>query len=207
MILSDREIRIFVEQRRIIISPVPPASAWSSTAVDLSLSHKLLEWKTFSSNPAMGYWPKFCPGIPNFNVNTIIRENTKEVTISYDVPYQLEKGAFILAWTVEKVYLPVSSRIAARVEGKSSLARLGLGVHVTAPTIHAGFGLAVTRDLKAKTPQEQGLPIQLEIWNAGPLPIALVPNMRICQIIFEEVHGTPEQGNSGQFVGQGPTPD
>ena len=207
MILSDREIRILVEQRRIIISPIPAGPAWSSTAVDLSLSHKLLEWNTFSSNPGMGYAPKFCPGIPNFNVNTITRDNTKEVTISLDKPYVLERGAFILAWTVEKVYFPVSSRIAARVEGKSSLARLGLGVHVTAPTIHAGFGLAVTKDLKAKTPQEQGLPIQLEVWNVGPLPISLVPGMRICQIIFEEVHGTPEQGYSGQFAGQGPTPD
>ena len=140
-------------------------------------------------------------------MNAITRDNTKEVTISLDIPYVLERGAFILAWTVEKVFFPVSSRIAARVEGKSSLARLGLGVHVTAPTIHAGFGLAVTKDLKAKTPQEQGLPIQLEVWNVGPLPISLVPGMRICQIIFEEVHGTPEQGYSGQFAGQGPTPD
>ena len=60
----------------------------------------------------------------------------------------------MLGWTAEYVELPIDSRIAARVEGKSSLARLGLGVHITAPTIHAGF------------PGQ----IRLEIVNHGHLP-------------------------------------
>ncbi|MCI0641675.1 MAG: hypothetical protein L0Y72_25980 [Gemmataceae bacterium] len=84
--------------------------------------------------------------------------------------------------------------MAACVEGKSSLAKLGLGIHVTAPTIHAGFGEA----------NPDGIPLQLEIWNVGPLAIELQPNMRVCQLIFEEVHGTPERGYQGQFQEQGP---
>ena len=113
--------------------------------------------------------------------------------------YLMEPAPFILGWTVEKIRLPFTSRLAARVEGKSSLARLGVGVHVTAPTIHAGFGD------KQDDPKYPGTPIQLEIWNVGPLPIRLTRGMRICQLIFEEVHGTPDKGYSGIFAEQGPS--
>jgi dCTP deaminase len=74
------------------------------------------------------------------------------------------------------------------VEGKSSLARLGVGVHVTAPTIHAGFAGQ----------------LQLEIFNHSPLRIRLVPGCKICQVIFEMTLGTPEQGYSGMFYNQKP---
>jgi dCTP deaminase len=104
---------------------------------------------------------------------------------------------FLLGWTLEKVQLPHRSRLAARVEGKSSLARLGVGVHVTAPTIHAGFGASAD-------PQHLGNPLQLEIWNVGPLSVVLKTGMRICQLIFEVVDGTPEKGYAGQFHIQGP---
>ncbi|HEX9587843.1 MAG TPA: hypothetical protein VGA15_08865 [Bradyrhizobium sp.] len=83
--------------------------------------------------------------------------------------------------------MPTDARLAARVEGKSSLARLGIAVHLTAPTIHAGF--------KGR--------VRLEIVNHGPLPIVLKSGMRICQFIFEMTHGTPEAGYKGQFLGQG----
>ena len=62
---------------------------------------------------------------------------------------------------------------------ESSRRRLGLGIHVTAPTIHAGFGAGQKEDL--------GSPIQLEIFNLGPWIIRLDEGMRICQVIFEEV--------------------
>ncbi|HZU88717.1 MAG TPA: hypothetical protein VE993_05615 [Stellaceae bacterium] len=74
----------------------------------------------------------------------------------------------------------------ARVEGKSSLARLGLGVHLTAPTIHAGF--------KGQ--------IQLEIVNFGPHEIILNVGMPICQLIFELTFGTPAKGYIGHFAAQ-----
>jgi dCTP deaminase len=112
----------------------------------------------------------------------------------------LPPGCFYLAWTLEAVQLPYRSRIAARVEGKSSLARLGLGIHVTAPTIHAGFGASDA------DPSWVGNPIQLEIWNTGPLPVVLKRGLKICQLIFEVVDGTPEQGYHGQFRVQGPEP-
>jgi deoxycytidine triphosphate deaminase len=58
--------------------------------------------------------------------------------------------------------------------------------------------------LHALDPSFLGNPIQLEIWSTGPLPIVLKPGMRICQLIFELVDGTPEQGYTGQFAIQGP---
>lgn len=87
------------------------------------------------------------------------------------------------------------------MEGKSSLARLGLGVHVTAPTIHAGFGY------KSDQPDYPGSSIQLEIWNFGPVTIMLKPGMKICQLIFETVDATPDMGYMGKFAVQGPTTD
>jgi len=84
------------------------------------------------------------------------------------------------------------------VEGKSSLARLGIGVHVTAPTIHAGFGY------KKGDEDYSGSPLQLEMWNVGPLDVKLVAGMPICQLIFEIVDGTPEKGYEGKFSLQGP---
>jgi dCTP deaminase len=106
--------------------------------------------------------------------------------------------SFLLGWTLEKLQLPFRSRLAARVKGKSSLARLGIGVHVTAPTIHAGFGHKPTDEAYA------GSPLQLKIWNVGPLDILVEAAMPICQLIFEWVDGTPERGYEGQFSIQGP---
>ncbi len=100
--------------------------------------------------------------------------------------YVLEPGVFVLGWTAENVELPTETRIAARVEGKSSLARLGIGIHITAPTIHAGFKGS----------------IQLEICNHGKLRVRLIHGMPVCQLIFEQTLGTPEKGYSGQFFGQ-----
>ena len=100
--------------------------------------------------------------------------------------YLLNRDQLILAWMTEYISLRPASRVAARIEGKSSLARLGLAVHMTAPTIHAGFDGH----------------IRLEIVNHGPLPIRLRPGMRLCQLIFEQTLGTPERGYQGQFTGQ-----
>ena len=99
---------------------------------------------------------------------------------------------------VERIYIPHTSRLCGRVEGKSSMARMGLGVHVTAPTIHAGYGY------NRNDPNAHGARLRLEIWNVGNLTIRLVPGLAICQLIFEEVHGTPDKGYQGLFMDQGP---
>ena len=75
--------------------------------------------------------------------------------------------------------------LAARIEGKSSRARFGLLVHFTAPTIHAGWSGRIT----------------LEIMCLGKNPLKLYPGLPICQLIIEEVAGTPTESES-QFQGQ-----
>jgi len=70
-------------------------------------------------------------------------------------------------------------------------------VHVTAPTIHAGFGMVGSSEVG-----EQGAPIQLEIFNLSELTVTLDKGMPICQLIFEEVRETPDKGYIGKFSDQ-----
>lgn len=191
MILSDREIQAAIKRGLFRIDPFPLAKSWSSTAVDLGLDGQIRRWK----DPQGGMQQIVCPASSDFNY-TKLADGYTEV---FDIPttgFDLVPRSFVLGWTIEKIQLPHQSKIAARVEGKSSLSRLGLGVHVTAPTIHAGFGYNPRTD--------NGLPIQLEIWNVGNLTIKLLRGMPICQLIFEEVHGTPDKGYEGMFSSQGP---
>ena len=97
----------------------------------------------------------------------------------------LEPRRFVLGRTVERVELPLSGGLAARIEGRSSFARTGLLVHFTAPTIHAGFSGTIT----------------LEMINLGPLSLTLTPRMRLCQLIVETVEGTPHP-EASQFHDQ-----
>lgn len=138
-----------------------------------------------------------CPTSPEYNFDLVRDQFSQRIEISTG-GYVFKPQSFLLGWTQEKVQLPHRSRLAARVEGKSSLARLGIGVHVTAPTIHAGFGF------KKDDPNYEGSPLQLEMWNIGPLDVKLVEGMPICQLIFEMVDGTPEKGYEGRFLIQGP---
>lgn len=182
MILTDREIQVAIDVSQIIISPRPDASAYSSTSLDLTLSNSIQEWE----RTADGIEPQVVdPGARGYSYNEFAKKFSEKKTIS-DRGYTLEPQGFILGWTQEKIELPVNSRLAARVEGKSSLARIGLGVHITAPTIHAGF---------------KGT-IQLEICNHGTLAVRLRPNMPVCQLILEQTLGTPVKGYEGQFYGQ-----
>jgi dCTP deaminase len=196
MILSDREIRAALDRGSVRITPDPRqnASLWSSTALDLRLAGELAFWE----HPQVGgVRTGVAPYDERYDYADFLRQWGRRVEIPPE-GYPLPPGSFHLGWTLESIQLPSQSKIAARVEGKSSLARLGMGVHVTAPTIHAGFGYNPANAAFA------GNPIQLEIWNSGPLTIRVMRGMRMCQLIFEEVHGTPESGYTGQFVVQGP---
>lgn len=129
--------------------------------------------------------PIFSPGDRNYRYIEVAKKHTEPLVIPSE-GYVFEPGTFLLAWTRENIRLPSQGRLAARVEGKSSLARLGIAVHLTAPTIHAGFGGQ----------------IQLEMCNLGPLRVRLLTGMRVCQLVFETSLGTPEKGYAGMFSGQ-----
>lgn len=185
MILTDREIKHSLDSGLISISPPPEKKAFSSTSVDLTLSSTIRVYNSL----AYGVESAIDPGLDGFNVMDVIKSLSEERSIDPVEGYVLKGKHLILAWTKERVQLHRHGRVAARVEGKSSLARLGLAIHVTAPTIHCGF----------KAPS-----IQLEIVNHGPLPIKLRIGMPICQLIFEQTLGMPEEAYQGQFSDQGP---
>ncbi len=193
MILSDRETQAARARGAIRITPEPMAAAWSSTAVDLTLDGPLSCWEIPKDQESSLL---ICPHGTDFNFAALSRQFGREIPLD-ERGHVVEPFAFLLGWTVERIQLPHTARLGARVEGKISLARLGLGVHVTAPTIHAGFGAS-------EDPQHLGSSIRLEIWNIGPFRIKLEKGMPICQLIFEWVDGTPEQGYRGQFTVQGP---
>jgi dCTP deaminase len=182
MILTDREIKLAIEKDQIKIDPSPKPNAFSSTAVDLTLDPNVTEFAL----PGRGIEIIIDPGHPDFNPETTLAQVSVKKVVDANDGYLLQPKHLVLAWTKEYVTLASHNRIAARIEGKSSLARLGLGVHITAPTIHAGFAGQ----------------IRLEMINHGKVPIRLRVGMRICQLIFEQTLGTPEKGYQGQFSGQ-----
>ena len=196
MILSDREVRAAIRRGLIAGHDQPPAGdrRWSSTTLDLTLDAEIRPWLPLGGG---GVDVVIDPSDPGFNSNRLIAERTHPVSCDGE-GYVIQPNCLVLGWTREKIKLPNDSRIGARVEGKSSLARIGLGIHVTAPTIHPGFGE------KLDDPGFLGSAIRLEIWNIGPLKIRLKRGMPICQILFEEVHGIPEGPYAGQFAIQGP---
>src|SRR5271165_530925 len=134
---------------------LPPASSkrWSSTTLDLTLADELRPWQ---AQGGAGADVIIDPSDPEFNSNQLINQRTQAVSCEKD-GHVIQPHSLVLGWTQEKIKLPNASRIGARVEGKSSLARIGLGIHVTAPIIHPGFGE------NPADPDFEGSQIRLEI--------------------------------------------
>jgi dCTP deaminase len=204
MILCDREIESAHDDHRLFIDPRPALDFMDSTTVDLRLGDTLDQWQFPKPDSHIGQTAlRFCPAAKGFKCSGLEAKYLQTINIESGFNLSnLPPENFILGWTKERIYLPHKSRLCARVEGKSSMARLGLGVHVTAPTIHSGFGHNKTN------PADHGACLRLEIWNVGPLTIELMAGMRICQLIVEEVREVPKTGYQGDFnlQGKGPRP-
>src|SRR5690242_15852478 len=121
MILTDREILIALDCGQLTIDPRPSADAFASSSVDLTLSANGLVWQ-----PPGGIQVK--PGHTDYKYSSIASSFQNHVPTDN---YVLSPSTFLLTWTREKIELPINSRLAARVEGRSSLARLGIGIHLT----------------------------------------------------------------------------
>ncbi len=186
MILSNTEIAAALTAGHFSIDPLaafaPGSAPFNTSAVDLRLSPQL-------SVPKDEDMPAAIDLAPGKVIAPFLAAHTELKTLTDDQPYVLQRNKFVLGRTVETVAFPLlpSGTIgyAARVEGRSSFARCGILVHFTAPTIHAGFKGTIT----------------LEIINLGFAPFLLRPNLPICQLIIEEVQGTPGAAPS-QFQGQ-----
>ncbi|HSI42428.1 MAG TPA: dCTP deaminase [Xanthobacteraceae bacterium] len=181
MILTDGDIRAALSEGALRIDPAPLPEAFAPNGVDLALDSRM----TLYRQPEAGQDPVIDPAGAGYSFAEAIRAMADDIEIGPE-GFVLDPGRLVLCWTWEKVDLQPSARLAARVEGKSSLARIGLIVHLTAPTIHAGSSGR----------------IQLEIINLGPRPIRLRAGMKVCQLIVEQTLGVPQAGYRGQFAGQ-----
>ena len=150
MILSDRTIREQIEAGRIVIDPFDPACVQPSS-VDL---HVDAEFRVFRNNR-----------YPFIDVKQD-QDLTELVEVKPEEPFILHPGEFVLGSTLERVSIP--DDLVARLEGKSSLGRLGLLIHSTAGYVDPGWDGFLT----------------LELSNVANLPITLYPGMKIGQISF-----------------------
>ncbi|CAN5666993.1 dCTP deaminase [soil metagenome] len=179
MILSDRDIRTAIEQRRIGIEPFD-ASDVQPSSVDLHVDRF---FRTFHNARH-----------PYIDVKRPMEGLTELVEMDGDEAFILHPGEFVLGSTCEYVRLPTD--LVARLEGKSSLGRLGLLIHSTAGYVDPGFEGHLT----------------LELSNVANLPITIYPGMKIGQISFFTLSSPAENpyGSSllsSKYQGQrGPTP-
>jgi dCTP deaminase len=177
MILSDRTIREQIDTGRIVIDPFDPANIQPSS-VDL---HVDSQFRVFANSR-----------YPFIDVKEEMPDLTELVEVKPDEPFILHPGEFVLGSTAERVGIP--DDLVARLEGKSSLGRLGLLIHSTAGYVDPGWDGYLT----------------LELSNVANLPITLYPGMKIGQISFFMLT-TPADvpyGSAGnKYQGQrGPTP-
>lgn len=179
MILSDRTIREELAAGRIVIDPLD-AQCIQPSSVDLRLD-KL--FRVFLNHT-----------MPVIDVKKDLSDLTRMVEIDDGDAFILHPGEFVLGSTAEAISLP--DDLVARIEGKSSLGRLGLLIHSTAGFIDAGFSGHIT----------------LELSNVANLPITLYPGMKIGQVSFLKMttpadvpYGSSAVGS--KYQGQrGPTP-
>ena len=181
MIFSDLEIRVAIEQGRLNFEPEIPRESdrIGSSSVDLLLDSELL---VYPPTPAVGI--KVNPMQAGRSIRQVIQQLSSPETIKDGESYTLEPGRLIIGKTLE--FMRFAPDIAGRIEGRSSLARMGLAVHVTAPTVLAGWAGQ----------------LYLEIYNVGPFSIELEKNMPIAQLVLERTGVPPNNPYSGQFHGQ-----
>ena len=174
MILSDRTIREEIDAGRIVIDPFDPACVQPSS-VDL---HVDAEFRVFANSR-----------YPYIDVARPMPDLTELVQVAQGEPFILHPGEFVLGSTLERVALP--DDLVARLEGKSSLGRLGLLIHSTAGYVDPGWDGYLT----------------LELSNVANLPITIYPGMKIGQLCLFEMTSPAERPYGGWFDEVADAPD
>lgn len=163
MILSDGDIKKALKEKRIEITPLPDFETQLGTcSIDLRLgsSFRVFEHSKHSF---------IDPSKKDFS-----NEITREIRLKKGEDFMMQPGDFVLAVTLEKVKIP--SDLMGRLEGRSSLGRLGIVVHSTASIFDPGW---------------DGNPV-LELGNLGRMAVSLKVGMRICAMTFEELSSPAE---------------
>ncbi|HUO45433.1 MAG TPA: dCTP deaminase [Acidimicrobiia bacterium] len=179
MILSDRDLRGLLASSRLVVEPLDK-NAIQPSSIDLRVG---THFRVFANNR-----------YPYIDVREPMEDLTEMVEANEDEPFILHPGEFVLGSTLERVELP--DDIVGRLEGKSSLGRLGLLIHSTAGFVDPGFRGYLT----------------LELSNVANLPITIYPGMKIGQIsLFMMTSPAENPYGSGRlkskYIDQvGPTP-
>ncbi|NMM39417.1 dCTP deaminase [Pseudoalteromonas arctica] len=168
MRLSDTHIKEYIAQQRIIIEPSPADEMISGVTADLRLGNKFRVFQDHTAAYVDLSGPK---DQLNKAMESIMSD---EIVLKEGDAFFLHPGELALAMTYEKVTLPAD--IVGWLDGRSSLARLGLMVHVTAHRIDPGWSGNIV----------------LEFYNSGKLPLALRPMMKIGAMSFETMSGPAE---------------
>jgi dCTP deaminase len=165
MRLCDKDIELYLQQRRILIEPTPDETMISGVSVDIRLGN---EFRVFQDHTA----PYIDLSGPKEQMQAAMNAvMSDEIVIPDGDAFFLHPGELALAVTHESVTLPAD--IVGWLDGRSSLARLGLMVHVTAHRIDPGWSGQIV----------------LEFYNSGKLPLALRPKMKIAALNFETMSG------------------
>jgi len=163
MILSDKDIKKAIDEGRIKIDPAPDyAEQLGPCSIDLHLGNKFRIFKS-SRHPFI-----------DIKAEIPVDDIMEEVVVEDGQPFIMHPGNLALAITKEN--LQISDDIIGRIEGRSSLGRLGIIVHGTASVFDPGWN---------------GKPV-MELGNLGVMPVALYPGMRVCAFTFEELSSPAE---------------
>jgi len=181
VILSDRTIREQIASGRIVIDPFDDALVQPSS-VDVRISNLFRVFRNHTR------------GVIDVKLDTTALTELVEMPEDGSEPFMLHPGEFALGSTMERIAL--ADDLVSRIEGKSSLGRLGLLIHSTAGFIDPGFNGHIT----------------LELANVASLPITLYPGMKIGQVSFMHMTTPADQpygkgAKGSKYQGQrGPTP-
>lgn len=154
-ILSDKTIKEYLKEGKIVIDPLKDEQQIQPSSVDMRLGD---EFKVFKVIRKPYIDPKDEEDIAEYMETSTVPEGEAFI---------IHPNEFALATTQE--YVKVPDDLVARVEGRSSMGRLGVTMHVTAGYVDPGFEGRIT----------------LEISNIGAMPVALYPGQRVCQLVFE----------------------
>lgn len=175
MALSDVEIWMELQAGGLVIDPLPDQTSVNAASVDLSLDPQVQVYKDVPEGMKID--------LSDANAISTVAYNTEVVDIS-SKDFYLRQGEFVIGYTRETIGL--AAHLLARIEGRSSIARLGISVHNEAPTIQPGF--------KGQ--------IALELTNVGPLVLQLREGLIICQLVLESLGRPSTKPYGGQYQEQ-----
>ncbi len=177
MILSDRDIKKAISDGRIKVDPLPDLSVdLGACSLDFQLGNTLRVFE-YTKHPVIDPRKK-----------ELFDKLSREIVIPDGDSFIIHPGELIIAATAQ--WLEISNDLVGRLEGRSSLGRIGVVVHSTAARFDPGW---------------RGRPV-LELGNLGRIPVALFPGMRICSFTFEELSSPAEvayyQKPTAKYVNQ-----